>query len=169
MALLANKGKPWTPEEFNTLLSELREKKTFKEVATSLGRTVNAIKFKAFGYACDQVLEGGRSEKEVSEELGLLQKDLEKEVNRRLPKLVSPEEETVENNVPVANNVPVVNNVPVENNVPVVNKMPVAKKMPIVVKKPQVRTLPDDVAEIWSTVNTLQSLVHKYMNKLSSK
>ena len=139
MALLANKGKPWTPEEFNTLLSELREKKTFKEVATSLGRTVNAIKFKAFGYACDQVLEGGRSEKEVSDELGLLQKDLEKEVNRRLPKLVSADEPVVE------------------------------KKSLVVVKKPQVRTLPDDVAEIWSTVNTLQSLVHKYMNKLSSK
>jgi len=144
MALLANKGKPWTPEEFNTLLSELREKKTFKEVATSLGRTVNAIKFKAFGYACDQVLEGGRSEKEVSDELGLLQKDLEKEVNRRLPKLVSPEEEAV------------------------VNKVPVANKVPIVVKKPQVRTLSDDLAEIWSTLNTLQSLVQKYMNKASS-
>jgi hypothetical protein len=139
MALLANKGKPWTPEEFNTLLSELREKKTFKELAAAHGRTVNAIKFKAFGYACDQVLEGGRSEKEVSEELGLLQKDLEKEVNRRLPKLVSADEPVVE------------------------------KKSLVVVKKPQVRTLPDDLAEIWSTVNTLQSLVHKYMNKLSSK
>ena len=156
MALLANKGKPWTSEEFNTLLSELREKKAFKEVAISLGRTVNAIKFKAFGYACDQVLEGGRSEKEVSEELGLLQKDLEKEVNRRLPKLVSPEEETVVNNVPVANKVPVANNVHVAN------------KVPIVVKKPQVRTLSDDLAEIWSTLNTLQSLVQKYMNKASS-
>jgi len=139
MAELANKGKPWTPEEFNTLLSELREKKTFKELAAAHGRTVNAIKFKAFGYACDQVLEGGRSEKEVAEELGLLQKELEKEVNRRLPKLVS------------------------------VNEPVVEKKELVVVKKPQVRTLPDDVAEIWSTVNTLQSLVHKYMNKFNSK
>ena len=139
MQVLENKGKPWTPEEFNTLLSELREKKTFKEVAAAHGRTVNAVKFKAFGYACQQVLEQGKSEKEVAEELGLLQKDLEKEVNRRLPKLVSADEPVVE------------------------------KKSLVVVKKPQVRTLPDDVAEIWSTVNTLQSLVHKYMNKLSSK
>jgi poly(A) polymerase Pap1 len=139
MALLANKGKPWTPEEFNTLLSELREKKAFKELAAAHGRTVNAIKFKAFGYACDQVLDEGKSEKEVAEELGLLQKELEKEVNRRLPKLVS------------------------------VNEPVVEKKSLVVVKKPLVRTLPDDVAEIWSTVNTLQSLVHKYMNKLSSK
>jgi len=139
MPVLENKGKPWTSEEFNTLLSELREKKTFKEVAAAHGRTVNAVKFKAFGYACQQVLEQGKSEKEVAEELGLLQKDLEKEVNRRLPKLVSADEPVVE------------------------------KKSLVVVKKPQVRTLPDDVAEIWSTVNTLQSLVHKYMNKLSSK
>lgn len=139
MALLANKGKPWTSEEFNTMLSELREKKSFKEVAAAHGRTVNAVKFKAFGYACDQVLKEGKSEKEVAEELGLLQKELEKEVNRRLPKLVS------------------------------VNEPVVEKKELVVVKKPQVRTLPDDVAEIWSTVNTLQSLVHKYMNKLSSK
>lgn len=139
MALLANKGKPWTSEEFNTLLSELREKKTFKEVAAAHGRTVNAVKFKAFGYACEQVLNEGKSEKEVAEDLGFLQKDLEKEVNRRLPKLVS------------------------------VNEPVVEKKSLVVVKKPQVRTLPDDVAEIWSTVNTLQSLVHKYMNKLSSK
>ena len=139
MALLANKGKPWTSEEFNTLLSELREKKTFKEVAAAHGRTVNAVKFKAFGYACEQVLNEGKSEKEVAEDLGFLQKDLEKEVNRRLPKLVS------------------------------VNEPVVEKKSLVVVKKPQVRILPDDVAEIWSTVNTLQSLVHKYMNKLSSK
>lgn len=139
MALLANKGKPWTSEEFNTLLSELREKKTFKEVAVAHGRTVNAVKFKAFGYACEQVLNEGKSEKEVAEELGLYQKELEKEVNRRLPKLVS------------------------------VNEPVVEKKSLVVLKKPQVRTLPDDVAEIWSTVNTLQSLVHKYMNKLSSK
>ena len=139
MALLANKGKPWTSEEFNTLLSELREKKTFKEVAAAHGRTVNAVKFKAFGYACEQVLNEGKSEKEVAEDLGLYQKELEKEVNRRLPKLVS------------------------------VNEPVVEKKSLVVVKKPQVRTLPDDVAEIWSTVNTLQSLVHKYMNKLSSK
>jgi poly(A) polymerase Pap1 len=139
MPVLENKGKPWTSEEFNTLLSELREKKTFKEVAAAHGRTVNAVKFKAFGYACEQVLGEGKSEKEVAEELGLLQKDLEKEVNRRLPKLVSADEPVVE------------------------------KKSLVVVKKPQVRTLPDDVAEIWSTVNTLQSLVHKYMNKLSSK
>jgi poly(A) polymerase Pap1 len=139
MQVLENKGKPWTPEEFNTLLSELREKKTFKEVAVAHGRTVNAVKFKAFGYACEQVLEQGKSEKEVAEDLGLLQKELEKEVNRRLPKLVSLNEPVVE------------------------------KKSLVVVKKPQVRTLPDDVAEIWSTVNTLQSLVHKYMNKLSSK
>jgi poly(A) polymerase Pap1 len=139
MPVLENKGKPWTSEEFNTLLSELREKKTFKEVAAAHGRTVNAVKFKAFGYACQQVLEQGKSEKEVAEELGLLQKDLEKEVNRRLPKLVSADEPVVE------------------------------KKSLVVVKKPQVRTLPDDVVEIWSTVNTLQSLVHKYMNKLSSK
>jgi len=139
MQVLENKGKPWTPEEFNTLLSELREKKTFKEVAAAHGRTVNAVKFKAFGYACEQVLEQGKSEKEVAEDLGLLQKELEKEVNRRLPKLVSADEPVVE------------------------------KKSLVVVKKPLVRTLPDDVAEIWSTVNTLQSLVHKYMNKLSSK
>jgi poly(A) polymerase Pap1 len=139
MPVLENKGKPWTPEEFNTLLSELREKKSFKEVAAAHGRTVNAVKFKAFGYACEQVLEQGKSEKEVAEDLGLLQKELEKEVNRRLPKLVSADEPVVE------------------------------KKSLVVVKKPQVRTLPDDVAEIWSTVNTLQSLVHKYMNKFSSK
>ena len=139
MPVLENKGKPWTSEEFNTLLSELREKKTFKEVAAAHGRTVNAVKFKAFGYACEQVLEQGKSEKEVAEDLGLLQKDLEKEVNRRLPKLVSLNEPVVE------------------------------KKSLVVVKKPQVRTLPDDLAEIWSTVNTLQSLVHKYMNKFSSK
>jgi poly(A) polymerase Pap1 len=67
----------------DTLLSELREKKTDKEIAEAHGRTVNAIKFKALGYACDQVLKSGKTKEEVLNDLGLSETDLQKELDKR--------------------------------------------------------------------------------------
>ena len=132
-----NKGKSWTPEEFETLLSELREKKTDKEIAEAHGRTVNSIKFKALGYACDQVLKEGKTKEEVVHDLGLSETDLQKEMDKRtMPR-------------------------PVANVLAKVSKplVATAKKPVVVVKKA------DDLAEIWASVNRLQSLVHRYMNQ----
>jgi poly(A) polymerase Pap1 len=81
--MAANKGKSWSQDEMDTLLSELREKKTDKEIAEAHGRTVNAIKFKALGYACDQVLKSGKTKEEVLEDLGLSETDLQKELDKR--------------------------------------------------------------------------------------
>ena len=129
--MAANKGKSWTSDEFNTLLSELREKKTDKEIAEAHGRTVNAIKFKALGYACDQVLKEGKTKEDVLQDLGLSEKDLQKELDKRT------------------------------------NPKPVVAK-PVVVKK-ATQTAAEDLAEIWSSINKLQSLVHRYMNKVASQ
>ena len=126
-----NKGKPWTADEFAQLLTELRAKKTDKEVAESHGRTVNAIKFKALGYACDQVLKEGKTKEDVLADLGLSEADLAKELDKRT------------------------------------NPKPVAKKV-VVVKKAN-QTAAEDLAEIWSSINKLQSLVHRYMNKVNSQ
>jgi hypothetical protein len=85
-----NKGKPWTSEEMNMLLSEFRSKKTDKEVAEAHGRTVNAIRFKVLGYACDQVLKEGKTKKEVLLDLGLSETDLQKELDKRtMPRAVA--------------------------------------------------------------------------------
>jgi poly(A) polymerase Pap1 len=81
--MAANKGKSWSQDEMDTLLSELREKKTDKEIAEAHGRTVNAIKFKALGYACDQVLKSGKTKEEVLNDLGLSETDLQKELDKR--------------------------------------------------------------------------------------
>jgi len=81
--MAANKGKSWSQDEMDTLLSELREKKTDKEIAEAHGRTVNAIKFKALGYACDQVLKSGKTKEEVLEDLGLSGTELQKELDKR--------------------------------------------------------------------------------------
>lgn len=130
-----NKGKSWTPEECETLLCELREKKTDKEIAEAHGRTVNAIKFKALGYACDQVLKEGKTKEEVLQDLGLSETDLQKELDKRtMPR-------------------------PVANVLAKVSENATQRKPIVVVKKA------DDLAEIWASVNRLQSLVHRYMNQ----
>jgi poly(A) polymerase Pap1 len=134
--MATNKGKSWSQDEMDTLLSELREKKTDKEIAEAHGRTVNAIKFKALGYACDQVLKSGKTKEEVLEDLGLSETELQKELDKRtMPR-------------PVAN---VVANI-------------TEKKPIVVVKKPV-----DDLSEIMATVNRLQSLVQRYITKVSTK
>lgn len=128
--MATNKGKSWSQDEMDTLLSEFRSKKTDKEVAEAHGRTVNAIKFKALGYACDQVLKEGKTKEEVLLDLGLSEVDLQKELDKRtMPR-------------------------------------PVAKKPIVVVKKASTSSA-DDLSEIWSSINRLQSLVHRYINKVA--
>jgi hypothetical protein len=130
--MAANTGKPWSQEEMDTLLSGFREKKTDKEMAEAHGRTVNAIKFKVLGYACDQVLKEGKAKEEVVLDLGISETDLQKELDKRtMPR-------------------------------------PVAKAKPVVVKKKD-QSSAEDLSEIWSSVNKLQSLVHRYMNKVVSE
>ena len=134
-------GKPWTQEEMDTLLSGFREKKTDKEIAEAHGRTVNAIKFKVLGYACDQVLKEGKTKEEVVLDLGISETDLQKEIDKRtMPR-------------PVAN---------------VVAKVSSPKAKPVVVKKKD-QSSADDLSEIWSSVNKLQSLVHRYINRVASE
>jgi len=143
--MAANKGKPWTQDEMDTLLSGFRAKKTDKEIAEEHGRTVNAVRFKVLGYACDQVLKEGKTKEEVVEDLGLSETDLQKELDKRtMPR-------------PVANAVAKVTKV-----------QPKAQPKVLVVKKKD-QTLADDLSEIWSSVNRLQSLVHRYINKVASE
>lgn len=138
--MATNKGKSWSQDEMDTLLSELRAKKTDKEIAEAHGRTLNAIKFKALGYACDQVLKEGKAKEEVLLDLGLSESDLQKELDKRtMPR-------------PVAK---------------VVAK--VEAKKPIVVVKKAITSSADDLTEIWSSINRLQSLVHRYINKVASE
>lgn len=139
--MATNKGKSWSQDEMDTLLSELREKKTDKEIAEAHGRTVNAIKFKALGYACDQVLKEGKAKEDVLLDLGLSEVELQKELDKRtMPR-------------PVAN---VVANI--------------GQKKPIVVVKRAPKTSSaDDLSEIWSSINRLQSLVHRYIRRVASE
>jgi len=131
-----NMGKPWTQDEMDSLLSGFRAKKTDKEIAEEHGRTVNAIKFKVLGYACDQVLKEGKTKEEVVLDLGLSETDLQKELDKRtMPR-------------PVAN---------------LVAKVGVKAKPIVVVKKAQ-KASTDDLSEILSTVNRLQSLIQRYKN-----
>jgi len=81
--MATNKGKPWTQDEMDTLLSGFRAKKTDKEIAEEHGRTVNAVRFKVLGYACDQVLKEGKTKEEVVLDLGLSEVDLQKELDKR--------------------------------------------------------------------------------------
>ena len=134
--MATNMGKPWTQDEMDTLLSGFREKKTDKEIAEAHGRTVNAIKFKVLGYACDQVLKEGKTKEEVVLDLGISETDLQKELDKRtMPR-------------PVAN---------------LVAKASSSKKPVVVVKKAQ-KASTDDLSEILSTVNRLQSLIQRYKN-----
>jgi len=82
-------GKAWTSEEFPQLLSELKEKKTFKEIAEAHGRTENAIKFKVLFYACNKVLVEGQSQELVLEETGLTAEELQGALDRRSGKFVA--------------------------------------------------------------------------------
>ena len=138
--MATNTGKPWSQEEMDTLLSGFREKKTDKEIAEAHGRTVNSIRFKVLGYACNQVLKEGKTKEEVVLDLGISETDLQKELDKRtMPH-------------PVANAVAKVS----------------SPKKPVVVKKKD-QSSADDLSEIWSSVNKLQSLVHRYMNKVASE
>jgi len=83
-------GKPWTQDEMDSLLSELRSKRTDCEIAELHGRTVNSIMFKALGYACDQVLKEGKTKEEVILDLGLSETDLQKEIDKRtMPRAIA--------------------------------------------------------------------------------
>ena len=142
--MATNKGKPWTSEEMDTLLSGFRAKKTDNEIAEAHGRSVNAIRFKALGYACDQVLKEGKTKEEVVLDLGLSEADLQKELDKRtMPR-------------PVANAV-----------AKAAAKAEPRKKIVVVKKKDQASSA-DDLSEIWSSINRLQSLVHRYINKVAS-
>ena len=136
--MATNKGKSWSQDEMDTLLSELRAKKTDKEIAEAHGRTVNAIKFKALGYACDQVLKEGKTKEDVISDLGLSETDLQKELDKRtMPRPVAKALANV-----VAN---------------------INQKKPVVVVKKNV----DELSEIMSSINRLQSLVQRYITKVS--
>jgi len=138
--MATNMGKPWTQDEMDSLLSGFRAKKTDKEIAEQHGRTVNAIKFKVLGYACDQVLKEGKTKEELVLDLGISETDLQKELDKRtMPR-------------PVANLVAKVS----------------SPKKPVVVKKKD-QSSADDLSEIWSSVNKLQSLIHRYINKVASE
>jgi DNA-binding CsgD family transcriptional regulator len=67
----------------DTLLSSFRAKKTDAEIAEAHGRTVNAVRFKVLGYACNQILKDGKTKEEVVLDLGLSEADLQKELNKR--------------------------------------------------------------------------------------
>ena len=147
-----NKGKPWTSEEFNTLLSGFRAKKTDAEIAEAHGRTVNAVRFKALGYACDQVLKEGKTKEDVLLDLGLSETDLQKELDKRtMPR-------------PVANVVAKLGAPVAKLGAPVAKAGAPAKKPLVVVKK----AVQDDLAEILNSVNRLQSLVQRYVNKAAA-
>ena len=107
-----------------------------KEISELHGRSVNAIKFKALGYAADQVLKEGKTQNDVVMDLGLSETDLQKELDKRTK--------------------------------PKVAKPVTAPKTLLVIKKAN-QTATEDLAEIWSSINKLQSLVHRYMNKVTSK
>jgi hypothetical protein len=144
--MATNKGKSWSQDEMNTLLSELREKKTDKEIAEAHGRTVNAIKFKALGYACDEVLKEGKTKEEVILDLGLSETDLQKELDKRtMPRPVADAVARVSKSEPIS-----------------------SKKQIVVVKKKKVSSA-DDLSEIWSSINRLQSLVHRYITRVTSE
>ena len=138
--MATNMGKPWTQDEMDSLLSGFRAKKTDKEIAEEHGRTVNAIKFKVLGYACDQVLKEGKTKEELVLDLGISETELQKELDKRtMPR-------------PVATLVAKVS----------------SPKKPVVVKKKD-QSSADDLSEIWSSVNKLQSLIHRYINKVASE
>ena len=146
--MATNKGKPWTSEEMDTLLSGFRAKKTDNEIAEAHGRSVNAIRFKVLGYACDKVLKEGKTKEEVVLDLGLSEADLQKELDKRtMPR-------------PVANAV-------AKAAAKAESKAEPKKKIVVVKKKDQTSSA-DDLSEIWSSVNRLQSLVHRYINKVAS-
>ena len=150
--MATNKGKPWTSEEMDTLLSGFRAKKTDNEIAEAHGRSVNAIRFKALGYACDQVLKEGKTKEEVVLDLGISEADLQKELDKRtMPR-------------PVANAVAKA----AAKAEPKVEPKAEPKKKIVVVKKKDQTSSADDLSEIWSSVNRLQSLVHRYINKVAS-
>ena len=92
-------GKAWTSDEVNQLLGELREKKTFKEISDIHGRTVNAVKFKTYSYACNQVLKDGKTVGEVSTDMCISEEILNKELNSR--QFVKPSIELRDAAVPV--------------------------------------------------------------------
>ena len=88
--MATNMGKPWTQDEMDKLLSELRSKRTDSEIAELHGRTVNSIMFKALGYACDQVLKEGKTKEEIILDLGLSETDLQKEIDKRtMPRAIA--------------------------------------------------------------------------------
>jgi predicted transcriptional regulator len=134
----------------DTLLSGFRAKKTDKEIAEEHGRTVNAVRFKVLGYACDQVLKEGKTKEEVVEDLGISETDLQKELDKRtMPRLVAIAVAKVTKAQPKAE--------------------PKEQAKVLVVKKKDQTSSVDDLSEIWSSVNRLQSLVHRYINKVASE
>jgi hypothetical protein len=56
-----NRGKPWTKEELEQVMSELGNSKTYEEISTLLGRTVGGIKHKILSIACNDHLKNGMS------------------------------------------------------------------------------------------------------------
>jgi len=139
-------GKAWTSEEFPQLLSELKEKKTFKEIAEAHGRTENAIKFKVLFYACNKVLVEGQSQELVLEETGLTAEELQGALDRRSGKFVA-----------VAKPVPLVKPMPLVKRTPLVKPVPLVK--PMVKKATKLANLTD----ILAVVNSVQTLLTHYI------
>jgi len=127
----------WTSEEFENVLTALKEKKSFQEIAEMYGRTLNAIKFKVYGYACDAVLKGNRVKEDISLELNLELDELTAELEKRTNHVISER--------------------------PVVSTNPVYKpKKPVVVKKNKGNL--DDIRNILAVVNSVQTLLTRYIN-----
>jgi alpha-galactosidase/6-phospho-beta-glucosidase family protein len=134
------KRNAWTSEEFENVLTALKEKKALEEIATMYGRTVNAIKFKVYGYACDAVLKGNRVKEDIALELNLELDELTAELEKRTN--------------PVS-----VETRPVTSTNPVYN----GKKKPVVVVKKNKGNL-DDIRNILAVVNSVQTLLTRYIN-----
>ena len=139
-------GKAWSSDEYIQLLSELKDKKSLKEMAEAHGRTENAIKFKIVFYACNKVLVEGQSQESVLEETGLTAEQLQEGLDKRKP-----------NPVPLT--------VLSDDSVKPVAK-PVAKPSllanPVVVKKSQNHDM-NKLRDILAVVNSAQKLLTTYI------
>jgi len=140
----------WTSEEFENVLTALREKKTFQEIAEMYGRTVNANKFKVYGYACNAILKDNRVKEDISLELNLELDELTAELEKRTNHVVSER--------PVASTNPVY-----KAKKPVVVKKAVVEKKPVVVLAKNKGNL-DDIRNILAVVNSVQTLLTRYIN-----
>lgn len=75
-----NKGKPWLPEEIQTLLTEIQQKKSHEQIATVHGRTVRSIQLKLRGIALDYHVNEQKSQEEITVLTGLTKEQIEEAI-----------------------------------------------------------------------------------------